>query len=53
MPDARLGFFLLHAGLDEMDANLSAIDPSEFAPPICFSHSRQHQEELLHGKTFN
>jgi hypothetical protein len=35
-----------------MDANLIAIDPSEFAPPICFSHSRQHQEKLLHGKTF-
>jgi hypothetical protein len=48
--DALLGFFLLLARFDEMDANLIAIDPSEFATPIGFSHGRQHQEKLLHGK---
>jgi hypothetical protein len=53
MKHSLLGFFLFFDRFEEVDANLIAIDPSELAAPICFSHGRKHQEKLLHGKTLN
>jgi hypothetical protein len=53
MTQDLLGFFLLFTRFEKMDAYLIAIDPGKFAAPICFSHSRKHQEKLLHSKTFN
>jgi hypothetical protein len=48
-----VGFFLLFARFEEVDAKLIGIDPGEVTAPICLPHSRKQQEKLLHGKTFN
>src|SRR5258705_4529565 len=39
--------FLLVAGLEEVDADLIAVDPGQLAAAVCQTSGRQQQEEFL------